>query len=209
MVWKLLLFYIPPVVGTLIGLPYVGMPGTWTCAAVSIVLMYIDDQDREILRDSLTGLNNRKTLENVFEDYVRQTGDGKQLYLFMMDLDNFKGINDTLGHSVGDRALVQTAELLTGSLAGMKAYIARFGGDEFLVMSFFGSEEEAREYKEKLTESFREYNEKEKLPYLLRTSIGFSRWQPGQSLAELTELADGQLYEEKAKRKRKRKTGPR
>ncbi|MBO4470924.1 MAG: GGDEF domain-containing protein [Clostridia bacterium] len=209
MVWKLLLFYIPPVVGTLIGLPYVGMPGTWTCAAVSIVLMYIDDQDREILRDSLTGLNNRKTLENVFEDYVRQTGDGKQLFLFMMDLDNFKGINDTLGHSVGDRALVQTAELLTGSLAGMKAYIARFGGDEFLVMSFFGSEEEAREYKEKLTESFREYNEKEKLPYLLRTSIGFSRWQPGQSLAELTELADGQLYEEKAKRKRKRKTGPR
>ena len=105
---------------------------------------------------------------------------------------------------------MQTAQLLTGSLAGMKGYIARFGGDEFLVMSFFGSEEEASEYKEKLTESFREYNEKEKLPYLLKTSIGFSRWQPGQSLAELTELADGQLYEEKAKTKKKRrKTGSR
>ena len=158
----------------------------------------------------LTGLNNRKTLESVFEDYTKQAGEGKQLYLFMMDLDNFKGINDTLGHSVGDRALVQTAQLLTGSLAGMKGYIARFGGAEFLVMNFFGSEEEAAEYKEKLTESFREYNEKEKLPYLLKTSIGFSRWQPGQSLAELTELADGQLYEEKAKTKKKRrKTGSR
>ena len=155
MVWKLLLFYIPPVIGTLIGLPYVGLPGTWTCAAVSIVMMYIDDQDREILRDSLTGLNNRKTLENVFTEYTKQAGEGKHLYLFMMDLDNFKGINDTLGHSVGDRALVQTADLLTGSLAGMKAFIARFGGDEFLVMSFFGSEEEAQDYKEKLTESFR------------------------------------------------------
>ena len=210
MVWKLLLFYIPPVVGTLISIPYTGLPGTWTCASVSIVLMYIDDQEREILRDSLTGLNNRKTLDSVFEDYTRQAGEGKQLYLFMMDLDNFKGINDTLGHSVGDRALVQTAQLLTGSLAGMKGYIARFGGDEFLVMSFFGSEEEASEYKEKLTESFWEYNEKEKLPYLLKTSIGFSRWQPGQSLAELTELADGQLYEEKAKTKKKRrKTGSR
>ena len=209
MVWKLLLFYIPPVIGTLIGLPYVGLPGTWTCAAVSIVLMYIDDQDREILRDSLTGLNNRKTLENVFADYTKQTGEGRQLYLFMMDLDNFKGINDTLGHSVGDRALVQTADLLTGSLAGMKAFIARFGGDEFLVMSFFSSEEEALDYKEKLTERFREYNEKEQLPYLLKTSIGFSRWQPGQSLAELTELADGQLYREKAKGKKKRRTGPR
>ena len=210
-VWKLLLFYIPPVLGTLIGLPYVGLPGTWTCASVSIVLMYIDDQDREILRDSLTGLNNRKTLENVFAEYTRQAGEGKQLYLFMMDLDNFKGINDTLGHSTGDRALVQTASLLTGSLAGMKAFIARFGGDEFLVMSFFGSEEEAEEYKQKLTERFKEYNEKEQLPYQLRTSIGFSRWQQGQSLEELTEQADGELYREKKKKKvgRTRKTGSR
>ena len=210
-VWKLLLFYIPPVIGTLIGLPYVGLPGTWTCASVSIVMMYIDDQEREILRDSLTGLNNRKTLETVFSEYTKQTGDGKQLYLFMMDLDNFKGINDTLGHSAGDRALVQTAQLLTGSLAGMKAFIARFGGDEFLVMSFFGSEEEALEYKQKLAESFREYNEKEKLPYLLRTSVGFSRWQQGQSLEELTEQADGELYREKKKKKvgRTRKTGSR
>ena len=83
------------------------------------------------------------------------------------------GVGETL---VGDREVV--------------GHTGRFGGDEFLVMSFFGSEEEAAEYKEKLTESFREYNEKEKLPYLLKTSIGFSRWQPGQSLAELTELAD-------------------
>ena len=211
MVWKLLLFYIPPVIGTLIGMPYVGLPGTWTCAAVSIVLMYIDDQDREILRDSLTGLNNRKTLESVFAEYTRQAGEGRHLYLFMMDLDNFKGINDTLGHSAGDQALVQAAGLLTGSLAGMKAFIARFGGDEFLVMSFFGSEEEAQEYKEKLAEKFREYNEKEKLPYQLRTSVGFSRWQQGQSLAELTEQADGELYREKKKKKvgRTRKTGSR
>ena len=68
----------------------------------------------------------------------------------------------------------------------------------------------ALEYKQKLTESFREYNEKEKLPYLLKISIGYSCWQPGQSLAELTELADGQLYLEKAKtKKKKRKTGSR
>ena len=62
-----------------------------------------------------------------------------------------------------------------------------------------------------MAESFREYNEKEKLPYQLRTSIGFSRWQQGQSLEELTELADGELYREKKKKKvgRTRKTGPR
>ena len=53
------------------------------------------------------------------------------------------------------------------------------------------------------------WNEKEQLPYLLRTSIGFSRWQQGQSLEELTEQADGELYREKKKKKvgRTRKTG--
>ena len=208
---KLLTFYILPVIATLLSLPFTGMPGTWTCAAVSIMLIYIDDQDREITRDSLTGLNNRKTLENVFTDYVKQDAEGRRLYLFMMDLDNFKTINDTLGHSMGDRALVQAADLLSASVAGVKAYVSRFGGDEFLMMSFFRDDGEALAYKRRLTESFREYNKKESLPYVLSPSIGFSRYVPGMTVTELSEMADGELYREKEKKKvgRNRKPGPR
>ena len=204
LVWRLLLFYILPAIATLVSMAYTGLPGTWTCAAVSIVLLYIDEQDREIIRDSLTGLNNRKTLGNVFADYVRQTGEGRQLYLFMMDLDGFKEINDTHGHATGDQALVQTAKLMTASAAGMKACLARFGGDEFLIMSFFGSDEEAEAYRQTLTQSFIDYTEKEKLPYPLHISIGFSRYEPGRSLDELTELADEQLYREKKRKNVKR-----
>ena len=197
---KLLKFYFLPVVFTLVPLSYTGLPGTWTSAAVSIVLMYIEDQDREIIRDSLTGLNNRKTLDNVFADYVKLDGEGRRLYLFMMDLDNFKMINDTLGHSAGDRALVQAAGQLTRSVAGMKAYISRFGGDEFVVMSFFSDDGDALAYKERLTESFREYNNQEDLPYVLSPSIGFSRYEAGMSVTELCEAADGELYREKKKK---------
>lgn len=210
-IMRLLLFYILPVIGTLIAIPYTGLPGTWTCASVSVMLIYIDDQDREILRDSLTGMNNRKTLENAFAEYARQHSEGKQLFLYMMDLDNFKGINDTLGHSTGDRALVQAAGLLTASVSGMKAYTARLGGDEFLVMGLFSGEVEALAYKHRLTDSFREFREKEQLPYPLGISVGYSLYQPGQTSAELIEKADEQLYREKEKKKvgRTKKTGSR
>lgn len=203
-VGRLLLFYILPVIATLVSMLYTGLPGTWTSAAVSIMLIYIDEQDREITRDSLTGLNNRKTLDNVFADYTRQAGEGRQLYLFMMDLDGFKQINDTYGHAVGDRALVRTAELLTAATAGMKAFIARFGGDEFMIMTFFGDDGEAEVFRQELTANFTGESEKETLPCPLMISAGYSRRQPGESLADLTERADEELYKEKKRKNVKR-----
>ncbi|MBQ3303389.1 MAG: hypothetical protein IJH03_02470, partial [Clostridia bacterium] len=58
-VLNLLSFYFIPIIGAIVSLFYTGMPGSWTCAAISLVLLYINDQDREIIRDGLTGLNNR------------------------------------------------------------------------------------------------------------------------------------------------------
>ena len=91
----------------------------------------------------------------------------------------------------------------------MKAYISRFGGDEFVVMSFFSDDGDALAYKERLTESFRAYNEQEDLPYVLSPSIGVGRHEPGMTLAQLTELADMELYREKERKHvgRNRKPG--
>lgn len=200
-IMKLLSFYIIPVVGTLAALPFTGMPGTWTCAAVSIMLIYMDDQDREILRDSLTGLNNRKTLDATFADYSRQVTPERRLYLFMLDLDNFKTINDTYGHTVGDQALVLTARVLQRSLAGLRAIVARFGGDEFMVMGFFGGDEEAAAYKKLLKTNFENCNRENDLPYRLDASIGWCEYQEGEPLSKFIERADAVLYAEKKQRK--------
>ena len=192
---KLLGFYIVPVVGSLATIPYTGMPGTWTCASVSLVLMYIYDQDREILRDGLTGLNNRKVIENAYSEYAK-TGDG--LCLFMIDLDNFKHINDALGHPVGDEALVAVAKILTGSMAGIRGIVARYGGDEFLILGFFNGTE--TEFKNSLRERFRVYNEEHTLPYRLEASIGIGHSEKGMSLDALMRKADANLYIDKRKR---------
>ena len=202
---KLLGFYIIPVLGTIMALPYSGMPGTWTCAAVSVVLIYMNDMDQIILTDDLTGLNNRKNLRVIFEDYSKQHSAQKPLYLYMMDLDDFKQINDQLGHSVGDQALVEAAHVIRRQTAGIQAVVMRYGGDEFLVMGFFTDDAGAQRYKEQMQKAFQNWNETHHEPYVLHASVGYSRYQPGQKLEEFINSADEMLYNDKRKHKDKRK----
>ena len=177
------------------------MPGTWTCAAASIILMYMNDQDNAILRDSLTGLNNRKPLESTFAAYSKQVDNTKNLYLFLFDLDNFKTINDNLGHPVGDQALVNTARILKGSISGRQGLLARFGGDEFILLGFFKDDAEAAVFSGQVRENFAEWNKIHNEPYALTTSIGYAPYQNGQNLNDLLGIADEKLYVEKRARK--------
>ena len=193
-VTKLLGFYIIPVIGTLAAMPFTGMPGTWTCASVSIVLFYLDNQDSEIIRDSLTGLNNRKTLPKVFAEYLRQQNAGARLYLFMIDLDNFKGINDTLGHPMGDQALIEAANLFMRSVDGLRAIAARVGGDEFLIMGFLKDDQEAEALRNRITQNFVQFNLQKKPPYVLAASIGCRAYEQGQTLDQFMKAADEELY---------------
>ncbi len=194
-------FYLIPVLGNLVTMPFPGMPGTWTCAAVSIVLLYIDGQDREIVRDSLTGMNNRKMLPAVFEDYARRDEPGTRLYLLMMDLDDFKGINDTYGHSMGDQALIRAARVFARSLDGRKAMLARVGGDEFLIMTFFSGEDEAAAFRRSLESAFDRFNEEKLLPIPLHASIGWCAYEAGESLHACMARADAALYRDKQRRR--------
>ena len=196
--FNLLSFYFIPIVGAIVSLFYTGMPGTWTCAAVSLVLLYINDQDREIIRDGLTGLNNRKTLDGVFPEYAKT---GEPLYLFMMDLDRFKQINDTYGHPVGDQALVDAASIRSASMVGRKGLLVRYGGDEFLIMSFFEDDASADRFKKAILQRFDDYRREHNPPYWFAMSIGYTRYVPGQSLESLIEQADNALYQEKQRTK--------
>ncbi len=87
---------------------------------------------RRILHDPLTGLPNRVLVRQRIDD-VKTHGNPYPIALLVIDLDNFKMINDTLGHSVGDRTLQVVADVLAGA-AGARDTVSRFGGDEFVVL---------------------------------------------------------------------------
>ena len=83
--------------------------------------------------DSLTGLPNRRSFDETLVDVLRKTTIDSQSALLMLDLDGFKSINDSYGHSVGDRALVEFAERITAIMRPGAMFI-RVGGDEFAVI---------------------------------------------------------------------------
>ena len=192
---KLLGFYVVPVIGTIVSMPFPGMPGTWTCASVSVIMIYMDALDREVMRDSLTGLNNRRAMDNAFTEYAKIASADNRLFLFMMDLDGFKGINDIYGHPTGDQALIVTAKLLRRSVNGMRSIVVRYGGDEFLVMGFPNNDPDA--YKARAEALFAESNAASELPFPIHISIGYTEYRAGQTLDELISVADQYLYRRK------------
>ena len=123
--------------------------------------------------------------------------DKTNTYLFLLDLDYFKQINDKFGHDVGDKVLTEIATLLRITLA--KGYVFRVGGEEFAVIHSFNSKDEALFAAEKLRETV------EKTPFnieghaiKLTISIGVADYQANPSLESIFIAADKQLY--KAKR---------
>ncbi len=100
----------------------------------------IASHQKEAYTDSLTGLWKRDYLIEAFNNYASSTD--KKLALFVMDLDNFKQVNDTYGHSEGDLALTTfTRVLLATFRASDQTVICRFGGDEFVVLLPFNEED--------------------------------------------------------------------
>ncbi|SLN17153.1 sensor domain-containing protein [Pseudooctadecabacter jejudonensis] len=83
--------------------------------------------------DALTGLANRRLLDETVEDLLTRLGDEDSFAAMHIDLDHFKQINDTMGHAVGDQLLVRVAETLR-TLVGDDGLVCRNGGDEFVVL---------------------------------------------------------------------------
>jgi len=94
--------------------------------------------ERELRRlatvDQLTDLKNRTSFRNHFEHLISHSGRGDQHALLFIDLDNFKRINDSLGHGIGDELLIYVAKILQEIVSEEHGMVARLGGDEFTVL---------------------------------------------------------------------------
>ena len=95
-------------------------------------LTKMNDLRRQVFTDDLTGLPNRRALYADIPDRLTNAAGGRSA-LLLLDLDRFKEVNDSLGHDIGDRLLVQVGQRLSGHL-GAGDLLARLGGDEFAIL---------------------------------------------------------------------------
>ncbi len=150
--------------------------------------------------DVLTGLANRRLLQDRFDrclSMARETAVGSAI--LFVDLDRFKQVNDVLGHTIGDKLLVQVAERLSCALRA-KDTIARIGGDEFVVLiDHIDSASDAEAVGEKLISVLNQPFQVEGNQLLLSASIGIALCpEHGAELAVLQEAADQAMYMAKA-----------
>lgn len=143
-------------------------------------------------RDKLTGILNREGFEKTRKT-VMNVGNGTSISLAVLDLDNFKGVNDTLGHSGGDAALVKLAKTLDG-VVGERGIVARYGGDEFVVLLIGVCKEEAERLYQKIVFRMRTSITYEQKVRRLSVSLG-AVWSAGpKGYEELFDKADKELY---------------
>lgn len=128
---------------------------------------------REAFRDSLTGLANRAYfLQRLEEAVARRNCGDTPIGVLCLDLDNFKSVNDALGHPAGDELLVRVAARLTAALDD-KCVTARLGGDEFAVL-LEGSVDESRAAAHRVLEAFETPILVDGVPISVRPSVGFT-----------------------------------
>ena len=129
--------------------------------ALNTTIAALKDRDEKLQQlancDPLTGLLNKQNFKGLLTQELRRvTDEGDSSALIFIDLDEFKFINDSLGHAAGDRLLVQVAGLLTERTRESDV-LARFGGDEFVVVAKSVSEEEAESITQSILTGMQEY----------------------------------------------------
>lgn len=140
--------------------------------------------------DSLTGLVNYRTFQQVFQNWRREHS-----WLFMLDIDGFKQVNDTFGHVTGNHVLQKLAGLLQAAVHPVDI-VCRMGGDEFLLLcGGIPTEERAMEFARWLERRVRESGGGD--PAWTGVSVGVSEVRPGEALETVLSRADAMLYAEK------------
>jgi diguanylate cyclase (GGDEF)-like protein len=128
-------YMIAPLIGGLLEGVFLMVPVLSLSMFMIIQILFLMIQNMQIYNDALTNLNNRRRLNQYLESCLSKASADQPVVVLMMDLNRFKHINDTYGHIEGDNALRKFAEVLRQAAVPYRAFIARYGGDEFCLVA--------------------------------------------------------------------------
>lgn len=202
----LLLFALPPLIATLFQLIFYGVSLVLNGMVLSILIVQLNIQNKNVFTDYLTGVSNRKKLDSYLRDKIESSTCGRTFSAIMMDIDDFKDINDKFGHDIGDKALQIFANLITTSIRS-NDFIGRFGGDEFYVILEVSDEEGLLDVVKRIKNNIDKYNDIGEDPYLLECSMGYAvyDYESKMTSEDFQRYIDNLMYENKRLRKNNKK----
>ncbi len=185
----------------------------WAVACVALDVTERRRLEEQLLRraqtDLLTGLGNRRALFDALARHLDPRLGGAGCGVLFCDLDDFKAVNDRHGHAVGDRVLTHVADRLR-ELAGPDDLVARFGGDEFVLLSPAGDAERLRALAERVVQRLRDPLPGPAGDLVVGVSVGIATAGPGEAADDLIARADSAMYGAKTQHRRRwpRPAGP-
>lgn len=175
-----------------------GLPTVFFGIIISLLIVFASSSAGKVTRDPLTKLLNRFSFDTLLLQAIKKKDQNAGLFLYILDINGFKGINDTFGHSVGDEVLVRISKTLEDVCEEYKATVARWGGDEFVVYLESNEDETAQKLLIALkTKVLTECNKDER--FTVSISGGYSKLREYETMKHLFDEADHKLYEDKKK----------
>lgn len=195
---QLMLFIIPllaiHVLIAMAGFTYV----TWNAMAISLLIVYIFMQLRITATDYLTGLANRRGYEYLLFNLNKNKYHDERITGIMIDIDNFKSINDEFGHAKGDEALKSISVMLKKAVR-RNDFVSRTGGDEFAIIIQSNEPNVGEIVVERINKELHDFNKVMAFGFKLRISIGCDKYdeKKHRSISAFFEHLDHEMYRDK------------
>lgn len=177
------------------------------CCSIVMIVFYIQSLESQVSADPLTGLNNRGQLQRYVQQNSTLFREGMKTYVAMIDVNDFKKINDEHGHAEGDTALVVISDSLrhAAGAAGFPVFISRYGGDEFVLIMHCNDKNGPEEMIRSIRRNLQEKSVQAGLPYRISVAYGYDELSPhGEEFSDCLRRADHNSYLDKEKQKSKR-----
>ena len=192
--FPVLYFVIPCLAGVIIQFAFYGITASYISVAVALIFVQMQTYAENAYMDELSGLFNRRYLNGVLAKKENTTRGS--LHGIMMDVNDFKSINDTFGHNVGDRAIRQMGNILLESMPNGGIAI-RYSGDEFIALLPDVAEEDVCYVMDEINNNLAQFNRSGIEPYSLRVSMGYAGFKPNDNVETFQRKMDEEMYKEK------------
>lgn len=177
-------------------------------STILMLVFFIQMIQRQVSVDPLTGLNNRGQLLRYVEQRSNIHKDNRLTYVIMIDINDFKVINDTYGHAEGDRALRILSDSLKKVVGNhnMPVFLGRYGGDEFIIIVHPQSRSEMEPFIGELRNELEDECRNNNTEFMLSIGIGYDELlEEPDTFQKCMQRADQKLYQDKRNIKLKQK----
>ncbi|MFA5236168.1 MAG: diguanylate cyclase [Bacilli bacterium] len=193
----MLLFALPPLVAGILQTLFYGTLIVNPALALSVLMIFLFIQSQRVYTDYLTGLNNRRQFER-YVATIKPKSAHMNLAGMLIDLDDFKKINDTYGHFIGDEVLMAMSKILTDTFSP-NDFLARVGGDEFFVFFHVDKNKTITKISQVFIENLNAFNQTQAFSFEIKCSYGVDLFDYGtyKSLPRFMASVDQLMYRQK------------